>query len=208
MNSLCVFFLNYPTQLLKSPTPKSEYLNNPDCYHCSCWCPQARLWAVHVYILQFLLIYNITFTNFAFFSFPEFQQSAFCAVQEYQSCNTFLRPAVSQRGLTSTWSSCTSIPLPWRPCGQGPVQRHPWKSSGSGTRQHLQASHLWDWGVLSVLSLLFSFFFNDWVTIFSIQVGSGHVHNSCLRETPSVLLKYMLLSVRRDWQRTFTTKNL
>lgn len=203
-----MLFFNYPTQLLKGPTPRSEYLNNPDCYHCSCWCPQARLWAVHVYILHFLLIYNITFTNFAFFPFPEFQQSAFCAVQEYQSCNTFLRPAVSQRGLTSTWSSCTFIPLPWRPCGQGPVQRHPWKSSEWDQTTFTGFSPMRLRRSLCFVSLIF--FLLYWLGHDFFKPGGQW---SCpqqlsLRETPSVLLKYMLLSVNVCCRSLLTTKNL
>lgn len=78
---------------------------------------------MHVYILQFLLIYNITFTNFAFFSFPEFQQSAFCAVSELQhlpqTSSVSARPHIHLKQLhfhppplEAMWArSCAETPL-------------------------------------------------------------------------------------------------
>lgn len=60
--------------------------------------------------------------------FSEFHLSASCATQEYQSRDTLLRGAASQRGLTSTWSGCSFIILPlkamWaRSCELTPLEK-------------------------------------------------------------------------------------
>lgn len=165
-----MLFFNYPTQLLKGPTPRSEYLNNPDCSELCMF--TSCTFSSYIISPSLILLF-----------FPSLNSSNQHSVQ-YKSTRA-ATPSSDQQCLSEAShppeAAALSSPSLGGHVGKVLCRDTPGKAQ-SGTRQHLQASHLWDWGVLSVLSLLFSSFFTDWVTIFSNQVGSGHVHNSCLWE--------------------------
>lgn len=120
--------------------------------HCSYWCPQARLWAVHIYILQFFLMSPSLILPLLFF----FYISAISIL-----CNTRVpvlwhppQTAASQKGLTSTWSSWSFIPPFEEPVGR--VKRHPWKSSVLTSRKNSQGfSPMRMRGSLCFVSLIF-----------------------------------------------------